>query len=34
MDYLKAETRFITIDGTPTPDVIAESINKALGHGE
>ncbi len=31
MDYLKAETKFITIDGTPTPDAIAASINKALG---
>jgi adenylate kinase len=31
MDYLKAETKFITIDGTPTPDEIAAEINKALG---
>ena len=31
MDYLKKQTTFITIDGTPTPDVIAESIDKQLG---
>jgi adenylate kinase len=31
MDYLKEQTTFITIDGTPTPDVIAESIDKQLG---
>ena len=30
MDYLKERTTFITIDGTPTPDVIAESIMMAL----
>lgn len=31
MDYLKTETTFITIDGTPAPDAIAANINKALG---
>jgi adenylate kinase len=31
MDYLKTQTTFITIDGTPTPDDIAANINKALG---
>jgi len=31
MDYLKTQTTFITIDGTPTPDEIAANINKALG---
>ncbi len=30
MDYLKEQTAFITIDGTPAPDVIAESITMAL----
>jgi hypothetical protein len=30
MDYLKQHTTFITIDGTPTPEVIAESITMAL----
>jgi len=31
MDYLRAQTKFITVDGTPAPDVIAANINKALG---
>lgn len=31
MDYLKEQTTFIVVDGTPTPDEIAGSINKALG---
>jgi len=31
MDYLKGQTTFFTIDGTPTPDEIAANINKALG---
>jgi adenylate kinase len=31
MDYLKTETTFITVDGSPTPDEVAVSINKALG---
>lgn len=30
MDYLKEQTRFITVDGTPAPEVIAESIMMAL----
>jgi adenylate kinase len=30
MDYLKEHTTFITIDGTPAPHVIAESIMMAL----
>ena len=30
MDYLKERTKFITVDGTPAPDVIAESIMMAL----
>lgn len=30
MDYLKEHTTFITIDGTPSPDEIAASIDKAL----
>jgi adenylate kinase len=31
MDYLKEQTSFITIDGSPSPDEVAVSINKALG---
>ena len=31
MDYLKEQTTFIMIDGTPTPDEIAANINKKLG---
>jgi adenylate kinase len=31
MDYLKTQTTFIAIDGTPTPNEIAANINKALG---
>ncbi len=31
MDYLKEKTTFITIDGSPSPDEIAASINKVLG---
>ncbi|HEY5221040.1 MAG TPA: nucleoside monophosphate kinase [Candidatus Paceibacterota bacterium] len=34
MDYLRTQTTFITIDGTPAPDVIAANINKALGIDE
>lgn len=30
MDYLKEQTTFVTIDGTPSPDVITESIMMAL----
>ena len=30
MNYLKEQTTFITIDGSPAPDEIAASINKAL----
>ena len=30
MDYLKEQTTFIAIDGTPSPEVIAESITMAL----
>jgi len=33
MDYLKTQTTFITIDGTPMPDEIAADINKKLGIG-
>jgi adenylate kinase len=33
MDYLKEQTTFIMIDGTPAPDAIAANINKALGIG-
>jgi adenylate kinase len=31
MDYLKTETTFIVVDGSPAPDEIAANINKALG---
>jgi adenylate kinase len=31
MDYLKTQTTFITIDGTPTPDEIAANIKQQLG---
>lgn len=31
IEYLKAETTFIAIDGTPAPDDVAASIDKALG---
>ncbi len=31
MDYLKEQTRFITVDGNVSPDEVAASINKALG---
>ncbi len=31
MDYLKEQTTFIAVDGTPAPDEIAANINKALG---
>lgn len=31
MEYLKEETRFITVDGTPSIDIVEQSINVALG---
>lgn len=31
MDYLRAETKFITIDGAPSPDEVEKSVDTALG---
>jgi len=31
MDYLKKETRFISVDGTPSVEVVEKSIDTALG---
>jgi adenylate kinase len=31
MDYLKEQTKFITVDGMASPDDVAASINKSLG---
>jgi adenylate kinase len=31
MDYLRKETKFISVDGNVPPDEVAASINKALG---
>lgn len=31
VEYLKKETRFVSVDGSPSPDVVTKSIANALG---